>query len=72
MSNLTRDKHSSLTRGKRVDRSYHLMVGAGVSAAIFAVTVLLAIVGVLGTTLPLLAALATGLFSYGAYRAVRR
>lgn len=72
MNDLIPRKRSGLSRSRRVDRGYNLVVASGVSGVVFAVTIVLAIAGVLGSAIPLLALLATAGFGYGAYRTINR
>lgn len=55
MSDLERRRRSRLSRSDKVDRGYQLVVAGGSAGAVAVVTGILAIVGVVGWTLPLLA-----------------
>ncbi len=72
MSNLVPGKRSNLTRGKRVDRASNLILATGVGALVFVVTLVLAIAGVIGGGLPLVAAIVTAGLGLGAYRTLKR
>ena len=72
MSNLVPGKNSNVAHGKRVDRASNLIFAAGAGAVVFVVTLVLAIAGVIGGGLPLLAAIVTAGFSFGAYRTIKR
>jgi hypothetical protein len=72
MNDLVPRKPSRLSRSRRVDRGYNLVLASGVSGVVFAVTIVLAIAGVIGSGVPLLALLATAVFGYGAYRTINR
>jgi hypothetical protein len=56
MSDLERRSGSPPSRRKREQRAYNLVLVGGGAALVFAVTTILAIVGILGWTLPILAA----------------
>lgn len=72
MNDLIPRKRGGLSRNRRVDRGYNLVVASGVSGVVFAVTIVLAIAGAIGSGIPLLALLATAVFGYGAYRTINR
>ncbi len=72
MSNLVPGKRSNLTHGKRVDRASNLILGAAVGGVAFLVTLVLAVAGVIGVGLPVLAAIVTAAFGLGAYRTIKR
>lgn len=55
MSDLERRRRSRLSRSDKVDRGYQLVVAGGSAGVVAVVTGILAIVGVVGWTLPLLA-----------------
>ena len=55
MSDLSRRPGNRLSRRTKVDRGYQLVVAGGTAGAVAVVTGILAVVGVLGWTLPLLA-----------------
>ena len=57
MSDLERRSGSRPSRRKREQRAYNLVLVGGTAAVVFVVTALLAIVGILGWTVPILAAI---------------
>ena len=57
MSDLERSSGSRPSRRKREQRAYNLVLVGGTAAVVFVVTALLAIVGILGWTVPILAAI---------------
>ena len=57
MSDLERRSGSRLSRRQREQRAYNLVVAGGVLGLVFAVGTLLAIFGVIGWTVPILAAI---------------
>jgi hypothetical protein len=57
-----------MNRSQRVDRGAQLVFATAGSAIVFVVTFVLAVVGVIGAGLPLLAALATAGFGYALKR----
>ena len=57
MSDLSRRPGNRLGRRQRVDRAYQLVVAGGTAGAVFVVTAVLALVGVLGWSLPVIALL---------------
>lgn len=56
MSDLSRRSGGPPSRRSREQRAYRLIVVGGVSAAVFVVTAVLAIVGILGWALPVITA----------------
>jgi hypothetical protein len=72
MSNLVPGKRSNLTHGQRVDRASNLILGATVGGVVFVVTLVLALAGVIGAGLPVVAAILTAAFGLGAYRTIKR
>ena len=71
MGDLVPGKRGRLTRTQRVDRASNLIIASGVCAAIFVVAFVLAIVGVIGSGIPIVAAIAAGAFGFGAYRTIK-
>jgi hypothetical protein len=61
MSDLSRRPGSGLSRNARERRAFQLIVGGGVAGAIAVVTFILAIVGIGGFGIPVLAALVAAL-----------
>jgi hypothetical protein len=61
MSDLSRRPGSGLSRNARERRAFQLIVGGGVAGAIAVVTFILAIVGIGGFGIPVLAALIAAL-----------
>jgi hypothetical protein len=57
MSDLERRSGSRPSRRKREQRAYNLVLAGGTLAVVFAVTALLAIIGVLSWSIPILAAI---------------
>ena len=57
MSDLERRSGSRPSRRKREQRAYNLVLVGGTAAVVFVVTALLAIVGILGWSVPILAAI---------------
>ena len=57
MSDLSRRPGNRLGRRERVDRAYQLVVAGGISGAVFVVTAVLAVVGIVGWGLPVIALL---------------
>jgi hypothetical protein len=57
MSDLSRRPGNRLGRRDRVDRAYQLVVAGGTAGLVAVVTAILAVVGVLGWSLPVIAAL---------------
>jgi hypothetical protein len=57
MSDLSRRPRNRPARSARVERGYQLVVAGGTSAAVAVVTAVLAIVGVIGWGLPVIAVL---------------
>ena len=57
MSDLSRRPGNRLGRRERVDRAYHLVVAGGTAGAVAVVTGILAVVGILGWSLPVIALL---------------
>lgn len=55
MADLTRRPGSSTTRAQRVQRGHNLVVAGGTAGLVGVVTGLLALVGVIGWTIPVLA-----------------
>lgn len=62
---------SNLSRDKRVDLSWKATSAAGVSGTVCAATTVLAVVGVVGFGIPILAAGATGAFAYSARKLLK-
>jgi hypothetical protein len=54
MSDLSRRPGNRLGRRQRVDRAYQLTVAGGTASAVFVVTAVLAVVGILGWGLPVI------------------
>jgi hypothetical protein len=71
MSDLVRGKGKNLSRSKRVDRGSNLIIAAGGAALLFLVTFVLAIVGIIGGGVPLVALIVTAACGFGAYRTIR-
>jgi ABC-type bacteriocin/lantibiotic exporter with double-glycine peptidase domain len=57
MSDLERRSGSRPSRRQREQRAYNLVLAGGTLAIVFAVTTLLAILGVMGWSIPILAAI---------------
>ena len=57
MSDLSRRPGNRLGRRERVDRAYQLVVAGGTAGAVAVVTGILAVVGILGWSLPVIALL---------------
>jgi putative flippase GtrA len=57
MSDLERRSGSRPSRRKREQRAYNLVLVGGTAALVFAVTALLAIIGIMGWSVPILAAI---------------
>lgn len=57
MSDLSRRSGGPPSRRSREQRAYRLVVTGGVAAAVFVVTAVLAIVGILGWGIPVIAAI---------------
>lgn len=57
MSDLSRRPGNPLARRERVDRAYQLVVAGGTAGAVAVVTGVLAVVGILGWSLPVIALL---------------
>jgi hypothetical protein len=57
MSDLERRPGSRLSRRQREQRAYNLVLAGGALAVVFVVTAVLAIVGLMGWSLPILAAI---------------
>jgi hypothetical protein len=57
MSDLERRSGSRPSRRKREQRAYNLVLAGGTLAVVFAVTALLAIVGIMNWSIPILAAI---------------
>lgn len=57
MSDLSRRPQNRLGRRERVDRAYQLVVAGGTAGAVTVVTGILAVVGILGWSLPVIALL---------------
>jgi hypothetical protein len=57
MSDLERRSGSRPSRRKREQRAYNLVLVGGTAALVFAVTTLLAIIGIMGWSVPILAAI---------------
>jgi hypothetical protein len=57
MSDLERRSGSRLSRRQREQRAYNLVLAGGALAVVFVVTAVLAIVGVMGWSIPILAAI---------------
>lgn len=57
MSDLSRQPQNRLGRRERVDRAYQLVVAGGTAGAVTVVTGILALVGILGWSLPVIALL---------------
>ena len=72
MNKLEPSKGRRMSRNQRVDRGANLVMAAGVSVIIFIVTFLLSILDVIGALLPVLSLVAAGIFSFLAYRTVKR
>lgn len=54
MSDLSRRPGNRLGRRERVDRAYQLTLAGGTASAVFVVTAVLAVVGILGWGLPVI------------------
>ena len=54
MSDLSRRPGNRLGRRQRLDRAYQLTLAGGTASAVFVVTAVLAVVGILGWSLPVL------------------
>jgi hypothetical protein len=61
-----------LSRSQRVDRGANLVMASMASAAVFVVSLVLWIAGVIGGTLPLLSLILGAALGYTAYRSVKR
>lgn len=70
MSNIEPRKRSKLTRNQRVDRGAQLVFATGVGAVAFVVTLVLAIVGVVGAGLPIALAVITAALAYAFRRTI--
>jgi hypothetical protein len=57
MSDLSRRPGNRLGRRERLDRAYQLTLAGGTASAVFVVTAVLAVVGIVGWTLPVIALL---------------
>ena len=57
MSDLERRSGSRLSRRQREQRAYNLVLAGGALAVVFVVTAVLAVVGLMGWSLPILAAI---------------
>jgi hypothetical protein len=72
MSNLEPRRRSGLSRSQRVDRGANLVMASMACAAVFVVSLVLSIAGVIGGTLPLLSLLLGAALGFTAYRSVKR
>jgi len=72
MGDLVPGRRGRLTRSQRVDRGANLIMASGACAVIFVVAFILALLGVIGSGIPIVAAVASGAFGYGAYRTIKR
>ncbi len=61
-----------MSRDKRVNRGANLVMATGVSAIAFAITLILAVFGVIGFGVVWLTLIFTGVFGFGAYRIIKR
>jgi hypothetical protein len=61
-----------LSRSQRVDRGANLVMATMACAAVFVVSLILWIAGVIGGTLPLLSLILGAALGYTAYRSVKR
>jgi ABC-type bacteriocin/lantibiotic exporter with double-glycine peptidase domain len=57
MSDLERRSGSRLSRRQREQRAYNLVLAGGALAVVFVVTAVLAVVGLMGWSIPILAAI---------------
>jgi hypothetical protein len=60
-----------LSRSQRVDRGANLVMASMASAAVFVVSLVLSIAGVIGGTLPLLSLILGAILGFSAYRSVK-
>ena len=72
MSDLSRRPGNRLARSERVDRAYQLVVAGGTAGAVAVVTGILAVVGILGWSVPVIALLVAAVCFFLFRRAVSR
>jgi hypothetical protein len=61
-----------LSRTKRVDRASNLIMAAGVGGVAFLLTFVLAVIGLIGTGIPITIAIVSAILGYGGYRVVKK